>query len=636
MPNFFSDNDDIRFYLEKGVDWKPLIDIIEDDYTSEDGPGDWEEALDNYRDIIDLMGGFAAEEVDTRAAAMDQKGTRMVDGVVQMNEEHEQIFAMLKEMGVYGLCIPRELGGQACPGLLYLFISEMVARGDVSTMTHFGFHVAMLITLVGYSIKEGTTEFDAKGRIVKTRWQKEINEILSGETWGSMDLTEPNAGSDLAALRCKAVKDDEGVWRVTGNKIFITSGHGKYHFVLAKTANEDSLKALSLFLVPLELERDNAVAGEETIKNAWVDRIEEKIGHHGSATCSVQYEDSAADLIGNVGDGFKLIVQLMNHARLGVTFESIGLCEAAYRCAKDYAAERVSMGVTIDQHPMIADMLDEMEVTIKGLRALAVDAAMAEETTTLLELKEAQKNNPNLHDAETRRQIKKRQWRSRFLTPLLKYFAAESAVRFARLAMQIHAGNGYTKDYAPERLLRDALVLPVYEGTSQIQALMALKDNLGQITKNPQRFLKKVAATKLNAVKAIDPMERTFYKLQSMAYSAQQYIMWRVARGKASLALDGPLGEAFNTFVRNWDPKRDFAHGLLHAENLTQVLVDVAIAEVLIAQAQEHPERRDLAERWLERVEPRVRYHCDLIHSSGDRLLAKLDQQARQEAQEIA
>jgi len=372
-------------------------------------------------------------------------------------------------------------------------------------------------------------------------------------------------------------------------------------------------------MVPLEIERDG-----KTLTNAVIERVEQKVGHHGSATCALRYDNSEAQLIAKAGDGFKLMVKLMNHARLGVGFESIGACEASYRCAKEYAAERSTMGQTIDQHPMIADYLDEMDVTIRGLRALAMEAAFAEEQVAHLELQQAALGRENVNSVEAERELNILKDKARHYTPLLKYTASEQAVHMARMAMQILGGNGYTKDYAPERILRDSLVLPVYEGTSQIQALMALKDNLSAITKNPQKFFGKIASCKFNEIRADDDLERRSFKLQSLSYSAQQHLLWRMAKDKWAVALAGPWGEVFESFATKWDPKRDMTYGLLHAENLCRILSDVAMAKLLVRQAQEFPERRDIAERFMERAEPRVRYHWDLIHSTGDRLLKRL------------
>ncbi len=627
MANFYTDNDDLRFYVEKGIDWKALVDLVERGYRDPEGPKGWKDALESYEDILNLVGTFVAEEVAPRARAIDEQGTSMVDGEARPADAFQEIFDQLEEMGIYAMTLPRELDGMNCPLTLYFILCELFGRGDVSVMTHFGFHAGVASVLLQYSMKEGSTKLDDDGNITETRWRKEIEEIVSGKAWGSMDLTEPGAGSDLSVIRAKGVKGDDGVWRVSGSKIFITSGHAKYHIVLAKTEDRDALDALSLFLVPLTIEKDG-----RTVANAEVDRIEEKIGHHGSVTASVQYEDSEAQLIGRPGEGFKLMLMLMNNARLGVGFESIGLAENALRQAKEYAAERVSMGKTIDRHEMIADYLDEMDVTIRGLRAIAIEGALAEEMASRTEILMQLPKTEDSHGL--RRKASALTRRARFLTPLVKYAAAEAAVWISRMNMQIHGGNGYMTEYDAERLLRDSLVLPVYEGTSQIQALMALKDALMAGIKNPQRFLTKMATSKYNALRAREDLDRRFFALESLSYSAQQHIMLKIAKDKLSIARSGPLPEFLNTFLKKWDAKRDFSFGLLHAERLTRILADVAIAEILVRQAQKFPERREIAERWLDRAEPRVRYNWDCITHTGDRLLARL--KAQEEAVEEA
>ncbi len=618
MGNFYLDNDDLRFYVEKGIDWETIVKAVERNFTAADAPESVEEAVDTYKEVLELLGQFAAEEVAPRSAAIDNEGTHLVDGKVVQAKDFEAIFEQLKEMGVHGLTMPRELGGMNAPALIYFMACELFARADVAVMNHFGFHTGMASTLLQYSLREGSTEFDKDGHITKTRWQDAISEIMTGDAWGSMDLTEPGAGSDLAALRTKAVKDDDGHWRITGNKVFITSGHGQYHLVLAKTDDRQSLDAISLFMVPFIIEVD----GKEVV-NAYVDRLEEKIGHHGSATCSIQYDDSVGDLVGEVGEGFRYMLMLMNNARIGVGFESLATCEEAYRVAKDYAAERKSMGKTIDRHEMIFDFLEEMEETIVGLRALAMDAAVSEEMAFRLEYLQripSQAGNPK----EMRKKIQKYRWKARLRTPVLKYVSAEAAVWSSRMAMQILGGNGYMKDYPAEKLLRDALVLPVYEGTSQIQALMVLKDTLMGAMKKPQRFLRKLAMAKVNAVRAGDELERRYHAIESLSYSAQQHILLKIAKQKWSAAMEGPLPKFIDKFTKNWDPKRDFSYGLLHAERLTKLLSDVMIAEALVKQAMKHPERRIWAERWLDRVEPRVRYQWDLIVHSGEKTLDRL------------
>jgi len=625
MANYFQDNEDLQFYVDHLIDWPTLVDAVERHYTAVDAPKNWEEAVSTYREVFELIGEFVANEVAPRAKEIDETGNQLVDGKVIHPRPFVEIFDQLKEMGVHGLTVPRELGGMNAPALLYFIICELFSRADASVMTHYGFHAGIATSMLQYSLREGSTEFDENGRIIKTRWQEAIEEILRGEAWGAMDLTEPQAGSDLAAIRTRAVKQDDGTWLLTGNKIFITSGHGKYHFVIAKTKDEDDLKAISLFMVPMTIEKDG-----ETVQNFYVDRIEEKIGHHGSATCSLQFEDSVGELVGKEGEGFHLMLMLMNNARIGVGFESIGTCESAYRLAKDYAEERWSMGKPIARHEMIADYLEEMDLTIKALRAMAMEAGFHEEMSTRLEyLQRIKTQAGDVH--ETHKEVRHHKRIARKLTPLLKYGAAESAVWMSRMSMQVMGGNGYMHDYGAEKLLRDALVMPVYEGTSQIQSLMALKDTLGNALKKPQRFLRKLAAAKLGAIRSTDELERRYYGLSSLSYSAQQHILLKIAKDKWSVAMEGPLPQFIDRFTKDWDPKRDFSFGLLHAEHLTRILFDVAVARILMEQAKRFPERRELALAWIDRAEPRVRYQWDLIVHTGDRVLGQLaDREARE------
>jgi alkylation response protein AidB-like acyl-CoA dehydrogenase len=475
-----------------------------------------------------------------------------------------------------------------------------------------------------FSMFEGSTTFDASGRIVSTRWEKEIGEIAAGQAWGSMDITEPDAGSDMAALRTVGTQDAAGDWSVSGQKIFITSGHGKYHFVIARTEplRSDDMKAgldgLSLFLVPAYQDQP----GGRRVRLASLDRVEEKLGHHGSATVALTFDRTPAQLVGKRGEGFRYMLEFMNHARLSVGFESIGLCEAATRMARAYAAERRSMGKPIERHEMIADYLSEMENDVVGLRALAMHAGFHDEVGQKQALFSRFLGNgaAGAHALEARRH----QAIARRLTPLLKYLAAEKAVELSRRCLQIHGGNGYMREFGAEKLLRDALVFPIYEGTSQIQSLMAMKDTLKGIMKAPGVFLKRSAQARWRAVSAVDPLERRLARLQQTSFAAQQHIIMRSVTAKVRAARSNGSARWSRQLFSDWDPKRDFSFALLHAERLTRILCDEAIAEVLFAQAERDPERRVLLERYLERAEPRTRFLHDEITSTGYGVLAEL------------
>jgi hypothetical protein len=316
---------------------------------------------------------------------------------------------------------------------------------------------------------------------------------------------------------------------------------------------------------------------------------------------------------------------LMNNARLGVGFESIGLCENALRMARAYAEERRSMGKAIVRHEMIADYLDEMQTDIQGLRALAVTAAYHEEMSQKIGILQrfAEIATP-AEAARLQNELPEHRARARRATPLLKYLAAEKAVEMARRCVQIHGGVGYTKDYGAEKLLRDAMVLPIYEGTSQIQSLMAMKDALTGLIKKPHAFLTRVAQARWRAVSARDPLERRVARIQSLSLGAQQHLATRTAAGKLRALSDVPVAEWKRTLTGSWDPKRDFALAMLHAERLTRLMADEQIVEILLDQAKKHAHRREVLERYLDRAELRDRALYEEITTTGDRILASL------------
>jgi 3-(methylthio)propanoyl-CoA dehydrogenase len=643
MANFLDDNTDLNFYLGPGVDWDTLAWVTELGYRHPEGFRDAEQAKTFYREVVSAVGAFAAEEIAPWAAEIDRQGVRFQNGEASFPPRLEAIFAKMAELDLFGLTLPRELGGTNAPLLLYFVNGELLARADVSVMAHHGFHGGIAMAMLVLSLLEGSTEIDpSTGQVTRTRWPQEIADIASGRAWGSMDITEPDAGSDMAALRTVGTQDAEGRWRVKGQKIFITSGHGKYHFVIARTANGDStpvgenagLKNLSMFLV--RAYEDLPDGSRKRL--ASLDRIEEKLGHHGSATAALTFDDTPADLVGKPGDGFKLMLELMNHARLGVGFEAIGLCESALRMARAYAAERRSMGKTIDRHEMIADYLEQMEIDIVGLRALAMHAAFHEEVGHKLELfgttlpprppahsnGNGHRNGHNRHAAGAAETARRHRAEARRALPLLKYLSAEKAVEMARLCLQIHGGNGYMREYGAEKLLRDALVLPIYEGTSQIQALMATKDTLGAIIKKPQAFLKRLAQARWQSMTARDPRERRVAHLTYLGMAAQQHVVRHLLSAKLKSVRAKPITAWRREILGRWNPREDFSYALLHAERLTRLAADVEISRILLGQSRRHPERGPLLDRYLARAEPRARYLYDEIKHTGGPLLGRL------------
>ncbi|MDY0003042.1 MAG: acyl-CoA dehydrogenase family protein [Polyangia bacterium] len=623
MANYFLDNEDLLFYVDRFIDWETLVGLVEPRL----GPGgelaSVSDAKELYRDTLTMIGQLSAEEIAPRIPEIDRTPLRLEKGEVVHPRAFIEIFDQMKELELHSMCIPRALGGMNCPMMMYFLAGELIGRADVSVMAHFGFHQGMALALMYYAVLEGNADLDLEsGELHSLRFRDIVEEIASGEAWGAMDITEANAGSDMAALRCKGEQDASGSWFVTGEKIFITSGHGKYHIVIARTEPKDDpktegLKGLSLFLVPA-FDKDGQGRERRVVT---ISRLEEKLGHHGSPTVSVAFDRAPAELIGKRGEGFKGMLLLMNNARLGVGFECLGLLEAAHRMARTYASERTAFGKTLDRHEMIADYLDEMQTDIQALRALAVHGAFHEEVSRQLDFRLRYGQWRSNEEARIKERIRRHQWESRRVTPLVKYFGAEKAVEVSRRCLQIHGGVGYTTEYGAEKLVRDALVMPIYEGTSQIQALMAMKDTFADIMRRPRQFLARRAQARWRSLSSSDPLERSVASIESCCLSAQEHLLTRTVADKLRSLKRQPPGDWWKALRQNWDPKRDFARAMLHAERLIRLQCDSTMAEILAAQAKAHPERRELLSRFLSRAEPRARYLHDCITAGQDRFL---------------
>ncbi len=628
MGNYYDDNDDLKFYVERAIAWDDIVRLTEYDFRSQGGPADVKEAVGQYQDILQLVGGFVADEIGANWRTLDAAHPKLVNGEVKYPGVMEETFAKMSALELHGLSVPRELGGLNAPIAVFQVVNELFARADVSICAHHGFHGGMAMAALVYSVLEGSTTFDRElPGISATRFRHVVDDILAGRSWGSMDITEPHAGSDMANLRTRGELGEDGIWRVTGSKTFITSGHGRWHFVIARTEDKkgddafSGLDGLSMFLVSaFDVDAD----GHPVRTHTTIDAVESKLGHHGSATVGISFDRAPAELIGKRGEGFKYMLLLMNNARIGVGFEALGLCEAAYRQAKAYAAERPSMGKTIDKHEMIADLLDEMKTDIQGIRCLGMAAVQHEELAQKIDLR--LRFDPPADPAE-REVMEKRarahKKRSRELTPVLKYLASEKAVEIARRNVQIHGGAGYMVEYGAEKLLRDAMVMPIYEGTSQIQALMAMKDTLMAAVKHPRTFVREATKARWTAVSSRDPFERRVARLQGVRASAVQHLLSRLAGHKLAELRHEPMG-SWGEKLKRFDPKRDFALAMLHAERLIKISADVLVAEELLTQVRRFPERAEVLERWLERAEPRSAFLLQEITTTGSRLLRSL------------
>jgi 3-(methylthio)propanoyl-CoA dehydrogenase len=630
--NFYLDNEDLRFQL-RHINWELLTQVTEDGFRDDDRFTNGKDAQAFFDELLTALGEFTAKEIAPHEHELDNQHPHFHDGVVDDAPRLRTIFAALADMGAMGLTVPRRLGGLNAPVLINAVLLELLCRADASVASQFAFYGGIASSLLYYATDEGSMEYQG-GVPVKSRFDDQVRRMIAGKEWGAMVLTEPQAGSDLANLRTKAIPHADGSWRLQGQKIYITAGHGEHHVVIARSEDpvtHPGLAGLSLFYVPAHVDSAGKATPKDAVgakANLVIGGIEHKMGQHSAVVATIHYEDSRAELLGQRGEGFRLMLMLMNNARIAVAFEALGTCEAALRIARAYAEERTTMGKAIARHEMIADYLDEMDVVIRALRAVTFDAAFHEEVGSRLKLS-LKVQAPNSEDERKKIEQRSRTHaaRARQLTPLIKYWGGEEAVRQSRMCMQILGGIGYIVETGAEKLLRDALIIPVYEGTSQIQSLMALKDNLQAAIKHPGRFARDIAETRLLSLRSSDPLEKAAARIKSHALSAMQTILSRIAADKLGKQ---SISSWHGLLTKQWDPAVDFSFGLLHAERLTKLLTWSAAAEVLVSQAKavEHtPDgraRMELAARFVERFEPRCVGVVAEIEATSGSLLARL------------
>jgi hypothetical protein len=453
VANFFLDNQDIQFLFDY-LDLAAVAELQENQAQNGEAdyvPVDAEDAVDDYRRILTIIGQVAAETIAPNAEEVDKEGNQLnEDGTVTYHPLVQENLDRLAQADMMGFTLPRKYGGLNCPNLVYTMATEIVSRGDGSFMNMFGLQ-GIAETVNAFANDEIKDEV--------------LPRFAEGEVTGAMVLTEPDAGSDLQAVRLRAYQDESGQWYLNGVKRFITNGCGEILLVLARTEPEiTDGRGLSLLIA----ERSEKVR---------VRHLENKLGIHGSPTCELVFEDTPARLVGERQRGLiTYVLALMNGARVGIAAQSLGIAEAAYRLARTYAHTRQQFGGPIERLPAVAEMVTDMQIEIEAARAL---------TYATCELCDRENNNLRLlewGEGLSKDETKQRKQAGRgykrlnsMLTPMSKYYASEMCIRVANDAIQVLGGSGYMKDYAAERYLRDSRITTIYEGTSQLQVVAAIR-----------------------------------------------------------------------------------------------------------------------------------------------------------------
>ena len=448
MANYYSDHPEIEFHLNHPL-MKRVVDLKERNYAEkdqfEDAPVNYEDAIENYKRLLDITGDVAANIIEPNSEDVDLEGPHLENGhMIYASKTFENLDATRKA-GLWGLSMPRRYGGLNLPNAIFSMASEIIAAADAGFQNIWSLQ-SCIDTLYEFGSEE--------------QRQKYIPRICAGETM-SMDLTEPDAGSDLQRVMLKATQDEDGTWRLNGVKRFITNGDSDIHLVLARS--EEGTKdgrGLSMFIYD---KRDGGVT---------VRHIEHKLGIHGSPTCELVYKNAKAELCGNTRLGLiKYVMALMNGARLGIAAQSVGVEQEAYNEGLAYAKERAQFGEKIINFPAVYDMLSRMKAKLDAGRSLLYCCARYVDIYKALEdIARDTKLTP-----EERQEMKKYTRFADAFTPLAKGMNSEYANQNAYDAISIHGGSGFIMEYKCQRLFRDARIFSIYEGTTQLQVVAAIR-----------------------------------------------------------------------------------------------------------------------------------------------------------------
>ena len=448
MANYYTDHPEIEFHLNHPL-MKRVVDLKERNYAEkdqfEDAPVNYEDAIENYKRLLDITGDVAANIIEPNSEDVDLEGPHLENGrMIYASKTFENLDATRKA-GLWGLSMPRRYGGLNLPNAIFSMASEIIAAADAGFQNIWSLQ-SCIDTLYEFGSEE--------------QRQKYIPRICAGETM-SMDLTEPDAGSDLQRVMLKATQDEDGTWRLNGVKRFITNGDSDIHLVLARS--EEGTKdgrGLSMFIYD---KRDGGVT---------VRHIEHKLGIHGSPTCELVYKNAKAELCGNTRLGLiKYVMALMNGARLGIAAQSVGVEQEAYNEGLAYAKERAQFGEKIINFPAVYDMLSRMKAKLDAGRSLLYCCARYVDIYKALEdIARDTKLTP-----EERQEMKKYTRLADAFTQLAKGMNSEYANQNAYDAISIHGGSGFIMEYKCQRLFRDARIFSIYEGTTQLQVVAAIR-----------------------------------------------------------------------------------------------------------------------------------------------------------------
>jgi alkylation response protein AidB-like acyl-CoA dehydrogenase len=581
--NFYTDSPEWSYLLKNAVDWKTILPLYYPSYPTEDGFNNQEELIAFFEELVTNTGDWAANSVAPRATRLDSQGSgKVVNGHVEISDALKELYQEAKNLDVVGISVPKEYGGLGVPVVVSMVAFTQLNRACISSATQIGFYT---------SIADMIERF-----CEQTERDKFIPEIVKGNISGSMCLTEAGAGSDVGSLRTSATKEADGSYLLNGAKIFITNGGGGLGFVLARVKGApEGLAGISLFFAEEKLD------GKQNYK---IGKIEEKLGLHGSMTCEVVYENTKAKLVGKENEGFQYMLHLMNESRVAVGLQALGGMEASLYYMRNYAETRTQFGRPLTELPLYKRNLSDYETERDAFRALMLDTLSHYEIYQRLDMKERHSNDLTPDEGKI---FKKAKRVVRRRTPIVKAYGAETFTLFSQRAIQGLGGYGYMKEYEAERLHRDSFGPLLYEGTSQIQALMALKDLIKTVMKNPQKYFGGLLYTQTlgSLFTTKDQFDRAMYEAKFEFKKNLAKLMVKCL--KPQMDSGNKLSSLEKLFdMESWQDQKGIETLMQHAETLHQALSYIETMSVLAKHASKDSSRGELFGKYQRLVSPRL------------------------------
>jgi len=576
--NYYSDSSEWKWLFKNAIHWNKIIPLYYPNFPTEDGHKGPEDIKQFLEDLLNTTGDWCANVIAPLAGNLDIQGAgNLENGKTVPGEILTQLYKECAEMGAFGLTLPKKYGGMEVPVSSGLIMLGQLGRACMASSVQLAFFSSIAEMIHRFGDHQDQDEY--------------VPAIISGELSGSMNLTEPGCGSDLGSLKTTATPQTDGTYLLNGTKVFITNGGGGVGLVLARIKGApEGLDGISMFLVDQRKYKNGL--------NFRVTKNEEKMGLHGSFTCEIVYENSVAKLVGKENHGFKYMLHLMNEARIAVGIQALGGIESCLAAARKYAEERHAFGRPIAELPLLKRNLQDYETERDALRAMIADTISHFDIYQKLDLKK--RHTGDLTKAEEELYEDALLW-TRKRTPLVKYYACETFTLLSQRAIQVLGGYGFMQEYGLERIHRDSFAPLLYEGTSQIQALMALKDVMKYAIKDPKTFFSNIFY-KHPTLEFLSGSNDWTYEFKSMHYKFKKKLLGLMF---TTLKPD-TAADMFNP--KSWMKmdEEKISGLMIHAETICQALAYMETLRVLAEHSNIDKARADLFFRFAKLIAPRM------------------------------